>query len=301
MTTPDTAAKQTKTGERFRLPDPPQRESNDMTSFDQLSGNGNAYHLKQHLIAHRPAERDSILVSGEYYMVNRPTRYLGGSRYPDLLVAFGADPEAYRLSNGYILEEQGKPPDFVLEIASERTGRVDVGAKRDDYERLQIPEYWRFDETETGRYHGARLGGDILVDGQYRPAAIEEVGDGALQGYSPMLDLYLRWERGELALIDPATGRRIATFEDERDRADREREARIEVWETRAAVEVECNTERDVRLAAEARANELDEMNRRLRGGRTPANCNGTGCEIAFLPWYSKPQKRCSAKRTAQC
>ena len=51
MTTPDTAAKQTKTGERFRLPDPPEREPNDITSFDQLSGNGNAYHLKHHLMA----------------------------------------------------------------------------------------------------------------------------------------------------------------------------------------------------------------------------------------------------------
>ena len=99
MTTPDTAAKQTKTGERFRLPDPPEREPNDMTSFDQLSGNGNAYHLRQHLITQRPAKRDSILVSGEHYMVNRPTRYLAGSCYPDLMVAFGVDPEAYRLSN----------------------------------------------------------------------------------------------------------------------------------------------------------------------------------------------------------
>ena len=246
MTTPDTAAKQPKTGERFRLPDPPEREPDDMTSFDQLSGNGNAYHLRQHLMAQRPAERGSILVSGEHYMVIRPTRNLAGSRYPDLLVAFGANPEAYRLSNGYIVEEQGKPPDFVLEIASERTGRVDVGRKREDYERLQIPEYWRFDETETGRHHGARLGGDILVDGQYRPADMRELSDGALQGYSPVLDLYLRWEQGELVWIDPATGQPIATLEDERARADREREAR---------------------LAAEVRIRELEAENRRLRGG----------------------------------
>ena len=281
MTTPDTAAKHPKTGERFRLPDPPEREPDDMTSFDQLSGNGNAYHLRQHLMAKRPAGRDRILVSGEHYMVIRPTRHLAGSRYPDLLVAFGVDPEAYRLSNGYIVEEQGKPPDFVLEIASARTGSVDVGAKREDYERLQIPEYWRFDETETGRHHGARLGGDILVDGRYRPAAIEELPDGSLQGYSPMLDLYLRWERGELGLIDPATGRRIATFEDERARADREREgrieereARIEEMEARAAAEAERNAEheariqeREARLAAEARIRKLEEENRRLRGG----------------------------------
>ena len=165
------------------------------------------------------------------------------------------------------MEEQGKPPDFVLEIASARTGSIDVGRKREDYERLQIPEYWRFDETETGRHHGAKLGGDILVDGQYRPAAIEEVGDGALQGYSPVLDLYLRWEQGELVWIDPATGQPIATLEDERARAVREREARIEEREARAAAEAERNAEREARLAAEARVRELETENQRLRGG----------------------------------
>ena len=162
----------------------------------------------------------------------------------------------------------------MLEIASEPTGRTDVGAKRNDYERLQIPEYWRFDETETGRYHGARLGGDILVDGRYRPVTIEEAGDGAVQGYSPMLDLYLRWEQGELALIDPATGRHIATFEDEKPRADAEREARIEEMEARAIAEAERNAQQrradsaETRAsAAEARIRELEAENRRLRGG----------------------------------
>ena len=36
-------------------------------------------------------------------------------RYPDLLVAFGVDPAAYKASNAYVISEQGKPPDFVLE------------------------------------------------------------------------------------------------------------------------------------------------------------------------------------------
>ena len=98
------------------------------------------------------------------------------------------------------------------------------------------------------------------MDGQYRPASIEEVWDGALQGYSPMLDPSLRWEQGELALIDPATGQPIATLEDERARADREREAR-------AAAEAERSAEREAHLAAEARVRELEEENRRLRGG----------------------------------
>ena len=224
MTTPDTFAKTPQAQGRFRLPDPPEREPDDMTSFDHLAANGNAYHLKQHLVAQRPAERDSILVAGEHYMVSRPTRHLEGSRYPDLLVAFGADPEAYKATNGYLISEQGKPPDFVLEIASRRTRRIDVVDKRDDYAALGIPEYWRFDET--GQFHGVRLASDFLVDGEYVPREIEELTDGGLQGYSPVLDLNLRWEDGTLRFYDPATGRPIATLLDERARAERA-EARV--------------------------------------------------------------------------
>ena len=50
-----------------------------------------------------------------------------GMRYPDMLIAFDADPEACRRSNGCIIAEQGKPPDFALEIGSPSTGHVDAG------------------------------------------------------------------------------------------------------------------------------------------------------------------------------
>ena len=49
---------------------------------------------------------------------------------PDLLIALGANPETYRENNGYIISEQGKPRDFVLEIASRSTGHQDVVEKR---------------------------------------------------------------------------------------------------------------------------------------------------------------------------
>ena len=41
-------------------------------------------------------------------------------------VAFGVDPADYKASNAYVISEQGKPPDFALEIASRRDGRIDV-------------------------------------------------------------------------------------------------------------------------------------------------------------------------------
>ena len=116
-----------------------------------------------------------------------------------------------KTGNAYIMAEQGKPPDFVLEIASAATADNDTGHKRLWYAGLGIPEYWRFDET--GNDHGARLAGDRLVEGRYEPIAIEEPEDGTLQGYSGVLDLHVRWERGQLELRVPATGQPIASLE----------------------------------------------------------------------------------------
>ena len=252
MSTPDTFASKPRVRGRFRLPDPPECPEDKMTSFDHLTINGNAHYLALHL-----GSPETTLVAGDRYLVVRPTRNLAGSRYPDLLVAFDVHPALYKSSNGYIIAEQGRPPDFVLEIASESTGGVDVGAKRDDYAALGIPEYWRFDETETGRHHGARLAGDRLADGEYVPIPIDELPDGSLQGYSAVLNLSLRWERGELVFYDPATEQRIATFEDER--------ARVNAAEARADAERQARaaaeTERDAeRAAAEARIRDLEEQ-----------------------------------------
>ncbi len=275
MTTPDTFAKTSQLTGQFRLPDPPEDPEDKMTSFDHLTINGNAYHLRQHLLAQQLGDPETTLVAGDRYMVVRPTRSLAGSRYPDLLVAFDADPAAYKDSNGYIIEEQGKSPDFAMEIASRSTGRTDATEKREDYAALGIGEYWRFDET--GEHHGTRLAGDILVDGMYQPIALEELADGSLQGYSPVLNLYLRWDAGELLFYDPATGRPIATMEHERARADAEREARLSAdaertterearlaaEAERTAAESERTAEREARLAAEARVRELEEQLRR--------------------------------------
>ncbi len=90
------------------------------------------------------------MITGDHYLCRPIVPSLAGSRYPDLLIAFDADIEADQRSNGYIIAEPGKPPDFVLEIASQRTGNEDAGDKRDDYAGFGLPEYWRFDETENG-------------------------------------------------------------------------------------------------------------------------------------------------------
>lgn len=211
--------------EHIVFPDPPEDPDDKMTSFDHLTATGSVRDLIVHL-----GNRETTLVAGEHYLAVAPTGDMTGVRYPDLLVAFGVDPQAYRRSNAYVISEQGKPPNFVLEIVSPSSGRTDRVDKRVDYAGLGIGEYWRFDEK--GRGPEERLAGDRLVDGEYVPVEIEELPDNSLQGYSAVLDLYLRWADGELAFYDPATGKPIASLEDER-QAREAAEARVRELEER--------------------------------------------------------------------
>ena len=188
------------------LPDPPQRDIEDATSFKHLAITGNVHFLARYL-----GKPETTLIGAERYMTQRPG---SGRTVPDLFVAFDVDPQAYEENNGYYVSVQGKPPDFVLEIASPVSGEVDTVDKPKFYAALGIPEYWRFDET--GDYHGVRLAGDRLVDGVYQSIEIETMEDGSLQGHSKSLGLNLRWKDGQLGWYDPVTGLHIPTFEEER-------------------------------------------------------------------------------------
>ena len=233
MTTKPTPLPATK-----RLPDPPKREPDEMTAYDHLHRTGNAYHLAMHF-----GNPEATLVEADRWIVATPEDNKSTARRPDLLIAFNVSRQQYRANNGYIVSEQGKPPDFVLEVASESTADTDTGDKRRDYTALGIPEYWRFDET--GEFHKTRLVGDRLVDGLYEPIDIEEPEEGILQGYSAVLDLIIRWDHGRLGWHDPATRRHIPTLHDERASTESER--------TRA------DNEMRRAQAAEERVRELEE------------------------------------------
>ena len=114
----------------------------------------------------------TFLVAGDGYLCYDASDLRGAPR-PDCLVAFGVaiPPEDIVDANGYMISEVGKPPDFVLEVASESTGRRDYTLKRDVYAAYEVREQWRFDHT-GGLYHDAPLAGDRLVDGVYVPIPV---------------------------------------------------------------------------------------------------------------------------------
>ena len=169
-----------------------------------------------------------LLVEYDLWIVRSPEENRSRARRPDLLVAFNVNPQMYREHNGYIVSEQGKPPDFVMEVASPSTADKDTGVKRDEYAALGIPEYWRFDST--GADYGERLVGEVLDGDSYRSLDVSEIAPDVLQGYSPVLNLLIRWDQGQLEWLDPRTETPIPSWED-----------------------------------AEARVRELEEENRRLR------------------------------------
>ena len=218
-----------KSGAFIRLPDAPPAE--DMNNDLFLNLQGNKHHLAEHF--GRP---ESTIIIGDTYISPEPTSSMAGLFEPDMMIAFNVRPDLMVTRNGYVISEQGKPPDFVLEIGSASTGRRDTTVKREGYAALGIPEYWRFDPS-GGRFHTAPLAGDRLEGGVYVPVDVARLDEETWQGYSPALNLYLRWEQGQLGWYDPATGRHILRFQD---------------------VQQQLAEERQARLAAEARLRELE-------------------------------------------
>ncbi len=135
-------------------------------------------------------------------------------RIPDLIVAHGCDLELLKEQRGYAIDRQGKPPVFVLEVASVTTGIIDYTKKRRDYERYGIPEYWRFDPT-GGRYHDEALAGDHLMGGRYHRIEIEWIDENCCRGYSEALGLYVCWEHERLRFYDPISESNLHTHEEE--------------------------------------------------------------------------------------
>ena len=239
-----------------RFPDFPLRD--DMQNSLHLDDPGLQATLRRHF-----GSGDTLIVLSEV-----PVRWTPGQReghrIPDLLVAFDVDRALVIEQNGYSIGDQGKPPDLVLEIASESTGEEDYTAKRIDYAVFGIPEYWRFDPS-GGQHHDAPLAGDRLVDGAYQPIEINHVGQGRLWGHSDILNLDFCWEEGRLRWWDPAEERYLETHDEEAEariaaeaQSDAERVARVAAEAQSDAERVARIAEQEARTAAEARVRELE-------------------------------------------
>ena len=91
---------------------------------------------------------------------------------PDVLVVFGV---AKHPRENYLLWEEGRGPNVVIELTSASTRKEDTDTKFALYQDvLKIPEYFLFDLL--GHYLNPRFQGYRLVRGQYRPMKLENGG-----------------------------------------------------------------------------------------------------------------------------
>ncbi len=117
------------------------------------------------------------------------------------------------LRDYYLLWEEGRPPDAVIEITSKTTRREDQTKKREIYrDVLKITEYFQFDPTED--YLKPSLQGVRRVGDEYVPI---ELVDGRLP--SAVLGLHLERRGWELRFWDPTRGVHLLTPKEQRESA----------------------------------------------------------------------------------
>ncbi len=159
-------------------------------------------------------QADSVLVAGRSYIlydINDPNARIA----PDYYVVFDVDAQAIIKQNGYRTWQWGKPPDFVLEIATESTAISDLTTKRDIYEQIGAQEYWRFDPT-GGELYGQSLICERLVNGKYKPYPTHTDANGDIWARSETLNLDFYKRKDRFWVKDSATGKWLNFLEAEK-------------------------------------------------------------------------------------
>ena len=197
-----------------KFPDFPPRA--DMMNTRHLHDQGHQASLRRHL-----GNPDSTIVLGEVPIAWDVPRGRAGVRIPDLLVAFNVRRAHILAQQGYAINEQGKPPDFVLEVASDNTAGNDETGKWLDYANFGVTEYWLFD-PDWGKRYATGLAGWTLVNGRYESIPIHRHAADMHYGDSRVLGLQVCWEYGAFRWYDPVGRHYLDTFDslaDERDAA----------------------------------------------------------------------------------
>ena len=203
------------------------------------------------------AENSAVYVSGDilmYHVKGDPRQSVS----PDVLVTFGIGNKPRRT---YLVWEEGKVPDFVMEFSSKSTYRNDLGRKMELYASLGIQNYFLYDAE--GIYLPSPIMGFTLVDGSYAP-----ISAGPGQGlHSDALGLDFYAGDVGLGIYDPAADAWLQTpAESASARADREatraelQTIRADMAETRADQEATRADQEATRADQEAAARQKAEV-----------------------------------------
>ena len=255
-------------------------------------------------MAESDSQRKPLMYAVEclgHYFRNAPEVYVSGNLLiyyeegtlarvaPDVFVVFGARNRKEERAT-YLLWEEEKAPDFVLEITSPGKWRADQTWKRELYRRLGVREYWQYDPTRD--YLDPPLQGLELVEGEYDPLPGWEMADGTLAARSEVLGLELRVAGRRLRFYDPQPGELPDLAETDEQR--REAESRAE----REAVA--HRREAAARQAAETRAQQEAAARRREAVARQAAETRVQQEAAARQAAETRVQQEAAARQAAE-
>ncbi len=209
--------------------------------------------------------RPDVAVIGNmllYYEKGNPR----ASVAPDVFVVFGV---ADRSRSSYLLWEEGKVPDFVLEVASDSTQREDAGRKRDLYARLGVAEYWRFDPTPDSHLLQPPLIGERWEAGISAEIPVQRPGAREWRGYSKVLALEFRAASGQLQLFDPETGTFLLDYRAQHTALQSAREEAQSAREEAQSAQRQVQSVTERAQSVEARNKLLEAEIRRLRNAKS--------------------------------
>lgn len=171
------------------------------------------------------ADRNDFFVSGNMFVYFTPNQVMDYDfRGPDFFAVLGV-PKRERKS--WVVWQEGKGPDVIIELLSESTAHLDKTEKKRIYQnRLRVPEYFWYDPFT------ADWAGFQLQKGVYQPIRPDKSGrlisaqmnltlvrwDGV---YGDVEARWLRWATPEGDVLP--TGRELAEVERERATLERER------------------------------------------------------------------------------
>ena len=188
---------------------------------------------------------------------------------PDVYVVFGV---ANRHRKTYVVWEERKPPDFVLEVVSPSTRRRDEVEKPKLYARMGVPEFFRYDPE--GKLDPALAGFELPRRGRrtYRPLPTERFAEDVVGTRSNVLGVCLCVRRdpepmvGAVVCYDPAAGRFLPTLYDLDEKAETA-DARADASDAEARAAVARADAADAR--ADAMAAELAAVKAQIKKTRS--------------------------------
>ena len=196
------------------------------------------------------ADRPNVYVAGNlfvYYEEDNPKAVVA----PDVFVVFGVP--NHDLSS-YKVWEDGKVPDFVLEITSLATRTQDQGPKRGIYAYMGVREYFQADPT--GDYLKPPLQGQQLAGDHYAPLPSAASFGGEWRAYSAVLQLELRLNpaTSELRFYDPSARRILPSYQ----------EQQVELAKKEVALKAEIQARQTAEQRARAAELELERLKAEL-------------------------------------